>query len=231
MSDVVAIVEGRTEQTFVRDQLAPHLGLWGMGIRAILSGKTGHHGGVKPWAQAGRDITIALRRGTYVTTMFDYYALPLSWPGREEAQSLPWNERASHVEKRVMDTVSEMMGESFHPAQFIPYIQLHEFEALAFADVQTLASVAAAAGNSSRELLLRGLSAILTQAKESPEAINDGRDTCPSRRITALVPGWQKRTHGPIVTGRIGLQAIRDKCGHFAQWLEKLECLAQTNQA
>jgi hypothetical protein len=225
MSDIVAIVEGQTEQAFVRDQLAPHLGLRGVGIRAILSGRTGHDGGVKPWAQARRDIIFALRQGAYVTTMFDYYALPDCWPGRMDAGALPWDHRAEHVEARLLEDIAEQMGERFHPAQFIPYIQLHEFEALAFSNVKVLTSVAASVSNTAPATLSFRLAAVVAQAG-NPEAIDDGRDTCPSRRISALVPGWRKRTHGPIVTRRTGLDRIREQCAHFAQWLTRLEQLA-----
>jgi len=225
MSEVVAIVEGQTEQTFVRDQLAAHLGSRGTTIWAVLPGRTRRQGGVKEWPIARADIIRTLHEGRYCTTMFDYYAMPASWPGRSASKALPWRERATHVEDAVLENIAAAMGGSFNPAQFIPYVQLHEFEALAFADIQTLAEVTA-------PLIAAQLVAPLAQHYQSvldevghPEAINDSYETCPSRRITARVAAYRKRVHGPIVTRRIGLDILRARCDHFAAWLTKLEAL------
>ena len=62
----------------------------------------------------------------YVTTMFDYYALPSDWPGREDAIQLPWNERAAHVETLVLADITGAMDD-LDPSFFIPYIQVSVF--------------------------------------------------------------------------------------------------------
>ncbi len=42
--------------------------------------------------------------------------------------------------------------------------------------------------------------------------------------VWAVLPGrHRKRVHGPIVTKRIGLEVLREKCDHFASWLTRLE--------
>ncbi len=48
---------------------------------------------------------------------------------------------------------------------------------------------------------------------------------CPSRRITDVVGAYKKRAHGPIVTSRIGLDGLREKCDHFASWLNRIESI------
>lgn len=225
MNEVVAIVEGQTEQAFVNDLLAAHLGSRSTFIWAVLPGRSRKQGGVKEWCVAREDILRTLRESRYCTTMFDYYAMPNSWPGRVASKTLPWQQRAAHVETEVMADIVASMGSSFNPSQFIPYVQLHEFEALAFADVQKLAEVTAP---------LRPIFTVdqLTQHYQSvldaaghPEAINDNYATCPSRRITAKVAAYRKPLHGPIVTKRIGLDVLRAQCDHFAAWLATLETL------
>ncbi len=114
------------------------------------------------------------------------------------------------------------MGGSFNPKFFIPYVQLHEFEALAFADVEKLASVVAPLSRYSSDYLRQRFQDVLKEAGH-PEAINDGYETCPSRRIMKVEESYKKRVHGPIVTSRIGLEVLRDKCDHFASWLDRLE--------
>jgi hypothetical protein len=121
------------------------------------------------------------------------------------------------------DLIAEM-GSSFDPKHFLPYVQLHEFEALAFADVQKLASVTSPLGRRSTEYLAKKFQEIVEQAGD-PEAINDNYATCPSRRIAANAPAYRKRLHGPIVTGRIGLAVLRKQYQHFASWIDRLEAI------
>jgi len=156
--------------------------------------------------------------------LLDYYGLPDDWPGRVDARERVWSEKASHVELKIHDDIVLSMGENFDPKFFIPYVQLHEFEALMFADVEQLASVTAPISNRSLEQLAERFSEILDEGGE-PEAINDHYETCPSRRILGLVPTYRKRVLGPIVTSRIGLDVLREKCSHFASWLARLEAI------
>lgn len=227
MSEIVAIVEVETEQAFVRNQLAAHLGSRGIAIRAVLSGKTRKHGGVKRWESARNDIVRTLKERRYCTTMFDFYAMPGDWPGRTNASDLPWDQRGAHVEAAILRDLVAHVGESFNPSQFIPYVQVHEFEALMFADVQTLAEVCL-------PLCERPFASLEPEFREildtsgNAEAINDGYETCPSRRIMKLARGYRKRAHSPIVAQRIGLEALRSACRHFASWVEKLETLERT---
>ena len=225
MNELVVIVEGETEQTFVRDQLAGHLALHGTSAWAVLPGRHRNHGGVKKWDVARPDILRTLKEGRYCTTMFDYYAMPKDWPGRSAATGKPWAERAACVETHIHADVVLALGGRFDPKYFLPYVQLHEFEALAFADVESLASVLSPIsnrGSSSMESLTQTFTEILKEAGH-PEAINDGYETCPSRRIAGVVPAYKKRAQGPIITSRIGMTALRDKCHHFAVWLQRLE--------
>ncbi len=225
MVEIVAIVEGETEQTFVRDQLASHLGSLGAAIWAVLPGRHRNRGGIKKWDVAKQDIIRTLKEGRYCTTMFDYYAMPESWPGRTESKALPWDERAAHVEARILADVVATLGADFNPRQLIPYVQLHEFEALTFAETKEMAAVLAPIHPFLGERSLADRFQEILDEKGHPEAINDGHDTCPSRRITGIVPAYRKRTNGPIITQRIGLATIRARCDHFADWLAKLEAI------
>ncbi len=224
MSEIVAIVEGETEQTFVHDQLAAHLGLFGIAIWAVLPGKSRNRGGIKKWESAKNDILRTLKEGRYCTTMFDFYAMPADWPGRQNAAALPWEQRGVHVEQELLKAIATEIGQSFNPAQLIPYVQLHEFEALMFAGTKELADLSAAMCGLPVNYLMKQFDNIIT-ASGHPEAIDDGYETCPSRRIMSLVRGYRKRVHSPIVSKRIGLPVLRAKCAHFGNWIQKLELL------
>lgn len=224
MSEIVAVVEGQTEQAFVNDQLASHLGQRGLAIWAVLPGRSRRQGGVKEWEAARNDIVRTLKERRYCTTMFDFYAMPASWPGRRDAATKKWSDRAGHVEDKMLADVGDAMGEKFDARLFIPYVQLHEFEALVFADVAQLANVTALLSGRTAESLVRRFHEIVSEAGE-PEAIDDGRKTCPSRRIRNIVRAYRKRLHGPIVTKRIGFPALCEKCPHFAEWIGRLESI------
>lgn len=224
MSEVVAIVEGQTEQAFVRDCLGVHLGALGMSMWAVRSGKSGKHGGVRKWQSAKGDILRALRGGRYVTTMFDFYAMPNDWPGRSDAIKLPCEQRGAHVEQCIVQALAKEVGAGFDSRQLIPYVQVHEFEALLFADVAKMAEALAPIATTGVDGLNSRFKAILDAAGQA-EAINDSYDTCPSRRIAGVVRAYDKVAFGPTIAGRIGLDALRVACPHFGQWLGRLESL------
>jgi hypothetical protein len=64
---------------------------------------------------------------------------------------------------------------------------------------------------------------------ESPELINDGEQTAPSKRIIQAIPSYEgaKVSVAPLMAQKIGLEIIRQKCPHFNQWIERLENLSQ----
>ena len=63
----------------------------------------------------------------------------------------------------------------------------------------------------------------------SPELINEGDHTAPSKRIIAVIPEYKKEkaTAGPLVAQKIGLTRLRERCPHFDAWLTRLEKLAE----
>ena len=154
--------------------------------------------------------------------MFDFFRMPHDWPGRQEATSRPCNERGAFVESALHEDIAAHVGADFNPNLFIPYVQMHEFETLLFADVSALIS---AICETDQPAVTAALRMILTAAG-SPEAINDGDLTAPSKRITQLLPNYKKTLHGPTIAGRIGLTQLRESCPHFGDWLTKLESLS-----
>jgi len=226
MSDLAVIVEGQTEKTFVETLLAAHLGSRGITTWARLPGQVAPQGGVRAWPSVRAVITRTLRerRGRVCTTMFDFCGMPHEWPGRAEAVPMPSNRRGDHVEQAMIDDLAAHAGEAFQKELFIPYVQVHEFEALLFSDVDKMAEVLAQVSPEDRGRLAARFKDILDEAGP-PEAINDGWETCPSRRISGIVPRYKKPTFGPLVGGRIGLDVLRVQCPHFGQWLTRLESL------
>lgn len=226
MNEIVAIVEGHTELAFVRGLVASHLGKRGLAIWACLPGRVARRGGVRAWQAIRGDIlrTLRERRGRVCTTMFDYYAMPDDWPGRDAASTMPLDAKGAAIEKALLADVAAHAGPDFRAELFIPYVQIHEFESLLFADPTRTAEVLAAATGGQSDRLAADLKSILDAAGQA-EAIDDGYETCPSRRIATLVPTYRKLLHGLIIAERTGVEALRAACPHFGQWLARLESL------
>jgi hypothetical protein len=66
---------------------------------------------------------------------------------------------------------------------------------------------------------------------DSPELIDDGVDTAPSKRIRQEIPKYahEKPTAAPIIAARIGVETMRRKCPHFDQWMQKLQDLGTSS--
>jgi len=59
---------------------------------------------------------------------------------------------------------------------------------------------------------------------ENPELIDDGPETAPSKRLlVAFGKRYKKVTFGSLITGKIGIPALREKCPHFNDWITRLE--------
>ena len=217
------VVEGQTEEAFVNNILAPHLAtnsIWAS-ARCVMTKRTArakHSGGIPNYAKAKNDIRSWLQEDTNsdarFTTMFDLYRLPNDFPGYEDAMRLnaPYD-RVSRLEDALRSDVSD--------DRFIPYIQLHEFEALLLSDPRKFD-----VHFLDDETGVRRLTELVSSF-ESPELIDQGNDTAPSKRISNEIPRYarQKPSAGPIVARAIGLPTIRLKCPHFAEWLDALENL------
>jgi hypothetical protein len=226
MNRVVAIVEGYAEQAFARDVLVPWLVARGVSFSARLVGKPGHKGGVGEYRRAQRDILAMLRQesATVVTTMFDFYGMPESWPGRKKARKARHAKKAATVEQAILDDVADQMGPKFNRKRFLPYIQMHEFEALLFSRPEMIGEVLSDA------TIADDLTAIRDEFG-TPEEIDDDPRTAPSKRIEHLCPAYQKVLHGVIAAKRIGVEVIRHECPHFDEWLSALESLGQTRKS
>ena len=217
------VVEGQTEETFVNQTLVPHLARLSVFSDArcvATSRKRGvkYRGGGNSYAKVKNDIALWMREDgnsdARFTTMLDLYALPDGFPGYKSASQLQDpRQRVNALESALKEDIGDW--------RFIPYIQLHEFEALLLSDPLKLA-----AQFHDCEAGIRRL-ADMASRYSSPEMMDDGGETAPSKRIIAEIPEYsgRKASAGPVVANKIGLDALRLKCEHFGDWLDKLERL------
>lgn len=114
------------------------------------------------------------------------------------------------------------MGGGFDSQRFVPFVLMHEFEALLFSDCDRFAN---AIGQGDVADILQAVRAQFA----TPEEIDDSPETAPSKRIKEIVPGYDKPFMGNLAILEIGLATIRSECRHFDEWLARLEQRASTN--
>jgi hypothetical protein len=212
------IAEGPTEEAFVKSSIVPHLANFSMStsVSVVYSNRQlGMRGGISNFEKIKKDLILRIKEDhapeTRFTTMIDFYALPTNFPG--------WNEtkrKNDPLEKvRILENAfREKIGDS----RFIPYIQLHEFEALLYCDLSELDKRIPDSH--------AGIEALKKEtATMPPETINDGATTAPSKRIIAHIPIYKhsKVRVGAVAASAIGLPTIRARCPHFDEWLTCLE--------
>ena len=70
--------------------------------------------------------------------MFDFYALPKDFPGVKDAEKLQNDiDKVNCLENALFEDIKKFQGD-FDDNRFIPYIQLHEFEALFYTNLSAL---------------------------------------------------------------------------------------------
>ena len=145
--------------------------------------------------------------------MFDFYGLPQDFPGYTESQRITdVYQKISFLEKSFQDDIGD--------SRFIPYIQLHEFETLIFANPQELDWEYLEHDNAIEELKR------VANSYGNPELINDGFETSPSKRIIDAIPEHaHNKTSGALIVQKIGIQLLKRNCQHFCAWLQCLEAL------
>lgn len=219
------IVEGQTEETFVNLVLRPHLARLSIvaDARCVQTSRKGgvkHSGGISNYELPKRDINqwVSEDRGADArfTTMFDLYGLPSEFQERSAAA------RISNPYEKVK-AIEDALKADIDDWRFIPYIQLHEFEALILSDPACLS-----AQFQDNEDGIRRLVALAAQF-ESPEHIDEGVDSAPSKRIIREIPEYEgrKASAGPTLAANVGLPTLRQKCVHFGEWIDRLERLAE----
>lgn len=225
MARLYLFAEGQTEQTFAGNVLKPHLALHSVfmhnPVLVAHAKKRGrvHRGGVDRYLPMKNDILRFLAQekeaDVFFTTMIDLYGIHTDFPGLGEAESL------RHMPEKRVELLEKHFAQDIGDQRFIPYIQLHEYEAYLFSDPTCFSYFYDHHDNEIAALQ------VIARSKGNPELINDGQHSAPSKRIIDQLPDYEdsKSAVGPQVAELIGLDVIRGKCPHFSAWLSRLEQL------
>jgi len=167
-----------------------------------------------PWEKLRKAIQGSIgsaRAHQYTTCMVDLYALP-DYPGQGEPS-------ATQLQK--VRNIEFRMKEAIPNPNWLPSIQLHEFEALLYVDLSAIDSAM-----SDRDVG-GGVASLLAEVNGlAPEDVNEGSTSAPSKRILKHIPEYAKAQVGPSAAMVIGIGQLRQHCPHFNEWLTTLENLA-----
>jgi len=196
-------VEGSTEVEFVNKILLPALLLSGILVTPISIG------GNVSIQRLSREMTNLYWNFDAVSSLVDFYGFQ-----GKSAHSV------ADVECDIGNKVKGYIGDSVDESRIIPYVQIHEFEALLFSDVEGFIPVMPEVSSDQIEELRQ-----IHSGFNTPEDIDDGVQTAPSKRITGIFRGYRKALHGPLIAETIGMQAIREQCPRFNEWVGRLSGL------
>ena len=221
MKQGLVLVEGQTEERFVNECLRPYLEekeLVLVPTKVTTSrpiGAAHHKGGVTSYGKVRGDLRRLLgnKGASVVTTLLDYYALPMDLGMADRSTRPAPRSRVEHVEAAWATEVRDR--------RFVPHIVLHELEAWVFADPAQLAPHMF----NDDEAAVAAIAAIARE-HATPEDIDDGRDTAPSRRLKRAFRPYQKTLHGVEALKAIGVEGICRACPHAAAWLDLLVAVA-----
>lgn len=219
------LVEGRTEETFVRDVLSP--ALFSAGIVATSrmppTSKSGRGGGNSflPWRRSALHWLLQ-DQTAYLTTMFDVYGLPADFPNLQDSMKIAdIYQRADFLEACFRDTITAAAPNA--QRRFVPYLQMHEFEGLLFTDLTEVEALEPDWSGYAQKCAAEATRFL------TPEHVNDSVHTAPSKRLIKhfVLPRYRKPLHGALAAQAIGLARIRSKCKRFDTWLSRLIELPQ----
>ncbi len=212
MKRLYIIVEGQTEQEFVKDLIAPYfsnLGFYDVRPFLIRTSRTGR-GGFVNYLHLKNDITRLLKQETeiIITTLVDFFRMPTNIPKYDECIDNNTNifDKVLCLEKSIEDDISD--------SRFIPYIQLHEFEAVLFSTNNGFECYYEAEIYSQTQSII--------EKYENPELINDRPETAPSKRLMKIIPSYNKVVDGNIIAMEVGFDAITEKCLRFRNWINQI---------
>lgn len=210
MKTVIIICEGPTEEVFCSNLLSQYLqNSCRIEIRLL--------GGNCNWQRIKDMVEKALkqRKNALVTTFFDYYGVKTKkFPNWKETVGI----NKANVRERIEILESGMLEgiDSNLRYRFIPYVQLHEFEALLFNNIEVFDEMFEFEQYDRAELLN------IFNEFPDPEMIDQGTETSPSHRLIKIIPAYRKVIQGNAIAEKIGIEQIRQKNKHFNDWIEQL---------
>ncbi len=213
MKRVYILCEGQTEESFVNSVLSPYFSNLNIILVPIIcatkqTATKKYKGGVSHYSKIQNELQkiCGQHKNEFVTTLFDYYAMPEDTPNIDCSNP--------DIFQRMVE-IESSINEDLSIANFRFHFQLHEFEALLFSEPKTFQYIA-------EDDVVTQIQGIRDEFP-SPEHINNSPETAPSKRLEKLIDGYGKVLDGITVAEEIGIDKMMKECQHFAQWVEMIK--------
>ncbi len=211
MKRLYIIVEGQTEQEFVNSMISPYMqqyGIYNVTPVLIRTSKTGR-GGFVNYEHLKNDtkkLLFSIKTDFVVSMFVDFFRIP------EVPQKDRWEKKATHIEQ--VEEMEQCIAEDINDRRFIPYIQLHEFEALLFSSNKGFETFFSETNAKNTQQIINTFN--------NPEDINTSPKGAPSKRLLAIKDDYDKVIEGNLIALEVGFNEILARCPRFRAWIEKL---------
>ena len=212
MSRIFVVVEGQTEEAFVKEVLLPYLNDYGVYdvTPIVIHTNTKHYkGGFVNYAHLRNDIRSLLNsegNDVFITTFVDFFRIPKTIPHYDQIANC-----GTHLEQ--VEMMQKAINEDIADCRFCSYIQLHEFEALLFSSNRGFEKWMGDKRMQTDDII---------KTFPNPEDINTSTDGAPSKRLLAIQPNYDKVMQGNLIALEVGIKQMLDKCPRFRQWVDML---------
>ena len=196
--DVSVVCEGQTEVDFIKCLNEKYFNPKEISLKPVSYNKsTSMNGNVS----VDRIVQyIKKAKHPIVTTFVDYYGF-------------------KHQSSRSVTQIEEEIKEKANKEFLIPYLQMHEIEALWFSDIKEVKNP----NDSQVDMLMK-----IIDEYPNPEDINNSPQTAPSKRLESIFPDYQKVLDGKLISNKLSIPKIQEKCPRFSKWLKDIEDMANS---
>lgn len=215
MKNIYIYCEGPTEESFINEILYPYFLNVEIIVRPIVcetkrTVAKKFRGGVSDYGKIKRELTMLCKshKHEYITTMFDYYAMPNNTPNINCQDSDICNRM-----KKIEAAINTDIGEP----NCLFHFMLHEFEGILFSNPASFSIIA-------DDTIVEQIQEI-KDSFPTPEHINSSPETAPSKRLEKLIPNYAKIKNGTLLSKNMGIDIILEQCPHFREWIESIVAL------
>lgn len=198
--NISIVCEGPTEVDFIKKKLnKEYFNPKNISLKPIAINETAHQQSLEGNVSVDRLVAFVKKAEfKIVTTLVDFYG---------------FKNRGIKTPHKIEEELEARVNQEF----FIPYLQVHETEALWFSDKNAIAGA-----KNANDQQQRMLSDIIQQYP-NPEDINDSRETAPSKRLEKIFTDYKKIIDGNHIFDKISVETMKSKCPRFAEWLDTIE--------
>ncbi len=233
ITTLFVICEGESEFIFVDNLLAPYLYARCQSLKKVTPillykyGDKGRGGDISYTRLSNHIRRLTTCPNTIVTTFIDYYKLGQDFPYKIKClqENISYNSNdICNIVKMLEQDISQI---DISSSNLVPYIQIHEYEMIYFADISTFVK---ANSETKYQAKIEFQMQKILQNFISPEYINNSKDTAPSKRINQIFNkiidmNYSKKSCAVQYTSNTtinNIDDIRKTCLHFSQWIDML---------